>query len=174
MTSTAARIADNLALLDQLAALVRDLASPTYVAPAPPPTRGGIGGHVRHILGFYECFLRGLPDRRVDYEARDRDRRAELDPRYALERIREAADRLAALGVPCGSTQLLVRAEGGSGAGAPSAWGRSSIARELEFLMSHTIHHVAIVAILLRLHGVDPGDELGVAPSTLAYWRRAS
>ena len=30
----------------------------------------------------------------------------------------------------------------------------------------------ALVALVLRLRGFEPGEEFGVAPSTLKYWRR--
>jgi hypothetical protein len=36
------------------------------------------------------------------------------------------------------------------------------------------VHHYAIVAIMLRAEGCEPGAEFGVSPSTLAHWRRAS
>jgi hypothetical protein len=174
MISTSTRIAENLGLLRQAASLVSGLDAETYGAPGPPPGRGGVGGHIRHVLDFYDCFLRGVPAGRVDYEARSRDARAASDPVYAVARIAETAGRLEGLGAPAACSQLLVRAEGAGPAGCPGSWGRSSLARELEFLMSHTVHHFAIVAMLLRLRGVEPGEGLGVAPSTLAYWRSAS
>jgi hypothetical protein len=43
------------------------------------------------------------------------------------------------------------------------------MARELEFLLSHTVHHYAIVAILCRLQGIAVDDGFGVAPSTLRH-----
>jgi hypothetical protein len=48
----------------------------------------------------------------------------------------------------------------------------STVARELQFLLSHTVHHYALIALILRLQGFEPGEEFGVAPSTLAHWRR--
>ena len=43
-------------------------------------------------------------------------------------------------------------------------WCASSVLRELDFLQSHTVHHYSLVAMLLRLHEIDPGEEFGVAP----------
>jgi uncharacterized damage-inducible protein DinB len=46
------------------------------------------------------------------------------------------------------------------------------VGRELQFLASHTLHHYALIAALLRLQGVEPGEEFGVAPGTLEHRRR--
>jgi hypothetical protein len=45
---------------------------------------------------------------------------------------------------------------------------RSTLARELRALASHTIHHYALVAVVLRLRGVAVPAHFGVAPSTWA------
>jgi hypothetical protein len=52
-----------------------------------------------------------------------------------------------------------------------SCWCRSTVARELQFLLSHTIHHYALIALVLRLQGFTTGEEFGVNPSTLRHWR---
>jgi hypothetical protein len=165
-------VADNVSLLDQAASLARRLDRAVYAAPGPPPIPSGVGSHVRHVLDFYDCLLGGLAIARVDYDARKRDPRSEVDPLYVAARIERTTSELARIPSPGVPTILDVRAEGASHAG--GAWARSSVARELEFLLSHTIHHFALVAMMLRLRGVEPGAEFGVAPSTLAYWRRAS
>ena len=48
-------------------------------------------------------------------------------------------------------------------------WLVSSIGRELQALSSHTIHHFALIAITLRLHGVEVSPDFGMSPSTLTY-----
>ena len=53
-------------------------------------------------------------------------------------------------------------------AGEPAVWSRSSLLRELQFALSHTVHHYAIIARQLRERGAEPGADFGVAPSTLA------
>ena len=56
---------------------------------------------------------------------------------------------------------------------APSVpWSGSTVRRELDFLLSHTVHHYALIAMSLRLRGLPVPAELGVAPSTLEHWRR--
>ena len=46
-------------------------------------------------------------------------------------------------------------------------WGASSLSRELQFLLSHLVHHQALVAVMLRVYGFVPTEEFGVAPATL-------
>ncbi|MEK6687797.1 MAG: hypothetical protein AABZ01_04975, partial [Gemmatimonadota bacterium] len=46
---------------------------------------------------------------------------------------------------------------------------QSSLGRELLFLLSHTVHHFAVIRLLLQRQGTDSDPRLGVAPSTEAY-----
>ena len=43
------------------------------------------------------------------------------------------------------------------------------ISRELQVLSSHTVHHFALIAVTLRMHGVEMDPDFGMAPSTLRY-----
>jgi uncharacterized damage-inducible protein DinB len=49
---------------------------------------------------------------------------------------------------------------------------KTSVDRELVFLASHTIHHMAIIGMLAEQAGVEVGAEFGVHPSTLRYLQR--
>ena len=46
----------------------------------------------------------------------------------------------------------------------------STVGRELQYLLDHTIHHYAIIAIILKAQSITVPEEFGVAPSTLKYW----
>lgn len=131
--------------------------------------RSPVGAHLRHCVDYYRCFLRGLGSGRVDYDAREREGALETDPGAAAAALGEIAGRLSTLGPRDYSRVLEVKVD--TPAAADDAWSRSSLARELQFLVSHTVHHYALIGLLLRQHGIDPGDEFGVAPSTLEYRR---
>ena len=133
--------------------------------------RGAVGAHVRHVLDHYESFLHGLESGRVDYDRREREREVERDPALARERLETCARRLEALGRSEPDRPLVVRTECAPGR---SREGASSLGRELQFLASHTVHHYALIAVLVRLWGVAPDDDFGVAPSTLAYEQGAA
>src|SRR5260370_32654894 len=46
-----------------------------------------VGGHLRHVIGFYECFLDGLESTRIDYDQRRRDGSIEKSRQAAAARI---------------------------------------------------------------------------------------
>lgn len=162
-------IAENVRVLEELRDLVARLDRDRYAGTGGLPVASGPGGHVRHILDAYDCLLRGVAAGRVDFTARERDERTANDPAYACDRISGTVKALRMLRIPA-SAPLSVRAEDTAG----NAWCASSVSRELQSLLSHTIHHLALVALVLRLRGVEPGETIGVAPSTLAYWKKAS
>src|SRR5687768_4009495 len=53
-----------------------------------------VGGHLRHILEFYECFLDGLESSHIDYDARQRNVSIENSRIAAMDRIRSVIERL--------------------------------------------------------------------------------
>ena len=155
--------AASLELLRQGAELLSRLDAGLYTAEATRRS-GTVGGHFRHVLDFYARFLAGLEGGEVGYDTRERDPRVEADPERARQRILEVAARLAALDSTPGTdlpARTLVVAHDHGEAGGPSC--PSSVGRELMFLASHTTHHFALIAALLRVQGFEPGDDFGVA-----------
>lgn len=153
------------------ARLVGALDAELFAQGAEPLARSGIGAHVRHVIDCCQAFVDGAPSGRVDYDARRRDPRVERDPRRAVRLLSALCERLASAALD-GDQELRVRSDE-PGAGPDEGWQRSTVGRELRYLVSHTVHHYAIVALLLRHAGRDPGADFGVAPSTLSHWRRA-
>ena len=51
-------------------------------------------------------------------------------------------------------------------------WTSSTLGRELLFLLSHTIHHYALIDLLLREEGFEVPPDFGMAPSTLKHLER--
>ena len=122
---------------------------------------GEVSGHMRHILEFYECFLEGLPAGRIDYDARRRDQTLERSAVAACTRIQALSDRLKTTPELRGDALIWVRLE--------ESCATSSVGRELQVLSSHTVHHFALIALTLRVHGVAVDPKFGMAPSTLRY-----
>jgi hypothetical protein len=158
----------NLRLLEQAAGLLRRLNPRLFRAASDRLPGGTAGAHVRHCLDFYDSFLRGLPDGKIDYDRRERSRRVETDPTAALVALRGVIDGLTSLRPEEMAREVLVR---GDAAEDEPGWSRSSVARELAYLSSHTTHHYAIIGSILREHGFDPDPDFGVAPSTLLHWK---
>lgn len=140
-----------------------------FAGPLPMSPAGTIGAHLRHVADFVAAFLREVRDGSVDYDRRERDVAVEQDPRLMTTRLAELDEELARLeAAPRLPAELLVRLEASLAPGAPELV--SSLERELAFLVSHTVHHFALIAMQLRARGRDPGPEFGVAASTLAHW----
>lgn len=167
MSPAATVIHDCIGLLRQAAQLIARLDERVYLAVHPASPRGSIAGHLRHVIEFYQCFLDGRTHGRIDYNQRARDERIERTA-YAIEAIAKLAARLRELLPVDGSETLVVALEGSSGP--LLSWSTTSVLRELDYLQSHTVHHYALIAMLLRLQGIEPGADFGVAPSTLSYW----
>lgn len=147
-------VADTIACIEQGLALLRRLSPAQYVAPQEDCFNSTLGGHIRHNLDHYTCFLDGLPASRVNYDARNRDPLVETDPAYAAGRLEAAARGLAAVAPADFLRELAVKTDTGSEADPAQAWTRSTGRRELQFLLSHTIHHYALIAIICHHMGV--------------------
>jgi hypothetical protein len=162
-------VADTVSCIEQGTALLRRLSPAQYVAPQPDCFNSTLGGHIRHNLDHYSCFLNGLPLNRVDYDDRDRDALVESDPAYAAGRLDSVAARLAALAAAALARDITVKTDTGSDVEPEAAWTRSTGRRELQFLLSHTIHHYALIAVICNHMGVPLDPAFGVAPSTLRF-----
>jgi uncharacterized damage-inducible protein DinB len=156
-------VSDACAGLEQGIALLRRLPAAQYAAPCASCFNSSIGGHIRHNYDHFACFLDGLPRGEVDYDARARDLRVETDPAHAALQLAATARALGELDSAALVSDLRVTADGGSGA---RAWTRSTPARELQFLVSHTIHHYAMIAVICHGLSVALDPAFGVAPST--------
>lgn len=171
MTTTAPLALDNIHYLAQALDLLEALNDESYCKPYPPFFSSGIGGHLRHNLDHYRSFLDGLGTWKIDYDSRERDTRVEIDRASAAQHVRDLIDQLRNVSEADTEIPVLVKMDSDAEDEAPVTWRRSTIGRELQFLVSHSVHHYALIAVLARLHGVDPGEEFGVAPSTVRYFR---
>lgn len=160
--------ADNIRTLAEGVDLLQRISDEAYTRRADATFSDGAGTHVRHIIDHYDCFLRGLENGRVDYDSRDRDVELERSREAAIAALEQTMGRLAVLGRGLGERSLAVRQDCGGPEG-DELWSSSSVARELQFLVSHTVHHYALVAVMLRLLGEHPDAQFGVSPSTLKH-----
>jgi uncharacterized damage-inducible protein DinB len=163
---------ENITHLFQGISLVERLGEEQLIRTSDLCPGGTVGAHFRHCLDFYDSFLEGRGSGRVDYNARKRDRSSESVPARAVHRIREIIDGLEAIPEQDRDRPLSVRGDGSREGDA--GWFRSTVGRELQFLLSHTIHHFALIGFMLRAGGFEVDASFGVAPSTLRYWAETS
>ena len=127
------------------------------------------GAHLRHVVEFYQAFLAGVPSFHIDYDARRRDPEIERSRKAASNAIRTVIQELNSSAALHFDAMVWVRMEDAPASVVSEPYMESSVDRELQVLSSHTIHHFALIAIALRLHGVPTPPEFGMAPSTLRY-----
>ncbi len=153
--------------LHQALGLLDRLGDAQYASP-----RGAwspVGAQLRHVIEHYQCFLEGLPEGRVDYDARRRDSALERSRHHARAAVIELDQALAGLVVPLErSLEVQMRC---SADDPVASWSRSSVGRELQFLVSHSVHHFALIKLLIVGDGIELPEEFGLAPSTLAHLR---
>ena len=153
----------NVAVIDQGVRLLEQLGHERYATRVAICYNASIGGHLRHIIEHYQSFLCGYESGAIDYENRARDPLIEGNCAYAAASLATIANSLKALDLPSMPVTSGYRAE------TASAVACTSVLRELEFLLSHTVHHYALVAVMARLQGCEPESGFGIAPSTLKF-----
>ncbi len=170
--NTTALTAPLRALLAQLGDLLRETSDERYTAPPPVHLAGTLGGHVRHTLDHIAVLGAITADGRpaatvLDYDDRERGTDVETSVKSALDQVAvldAQLQRLDALPVDTPvDARLLLAPE------LPCPCGVSCLAREVAFVLSHTVHHQALIAAHLRATGRAMPEGFGVAPSTLRH-----
>jgi len=163
---------DTLAALNQVHLrqgidLLASLTDAQYTATHATLFPSGVGEHMRHIIEHYQLFLEGFTSGLVDYDARKRDTRISESRLVAIDVMERIVDDLDAMGAPDAALEIKMAASHTPENDSPLS--DSTIKRELQYLQAHTIHHYALIALILRIQGVEPTPDFGVAPSTLQH-----
>lgn len=132
-----------------------------------------VGKHVRHVLEHYHTLLAGVNDSvkgvDIDYEQRPRQAALEENPDVAANAISAIKASLVTLAERPVDTPIVIRYPiGDEGYSCPLT---SSLGRELAFLSSHTVHHMALIRLLCESMSITLSSDFGVHPSTLRYWQ---
>lgn len=147
--------------------LLSVLSAEDYCAQTAGFYTSSVGKHLRHNIGHFTAFFDGLDAKRIDYECRERNTLIEESREAAAELIRKYMHQLDALRSHAEIT-LEVREESEAGLHQRD-WLPSSLGRELQFLLGHTVHHNALIAMIVHGRGVTLPASFGVAPSTQRY-----
>ena len=151
--------------VQQAVELLRELPVSLYVKFDAPAYESTIGAHLRHNIDHYHSFIEGVSNGKVDYDHRNRDQRLETDIKSSIAVLGSVIANLSEMAPESLEDRVLVRMD----CGGDAVWSQSSVRRELQFLLSHTVHHYAIIAMICRLNGHQPSADFGVAPSTLKF-----
>ena len=129
--------------------------------------RGCIGAHIRHNINFVDAIIDGAITGSVDYAVRTRDRLIENDRAYASAKLRSLIESLARIPIHLSEPVAVISELN------PRLIVQSTFGRELEFAISHTVHHYALIRERLEQSGIQFDPRFGVALSTLEYWETA-
>jgi uncharacterized damage-inducible protein DinB len=162
--STAAAASALTRSLTAIVELLERMSDETYCWKPAGGVSGAIGAHVRHVLDHVNVLVERPRPQVVSYDYRLRDTRIEQSRLAGIAALRLAIGRVPDLtGFERDEMLTLeVMVEHGR---APVAV-TTSLARELVFALQHTIHHQAIIAILLQQIGVAAPTRFGYAPAT--------
>jgi len=129
-----------------------------------PGVSGSGGEHVRHCLDHVAALFAADASATLSYDRRYRGTAVETDPAEALRQILELKHAFGAwstrsIDEPIQVTSMILPS-------GDTVTGWSTLARELAFVVSHTIHHQALIGVLLAIHGHDVPERFGHSPST--------
>ena len=151
-------------LLDELDSLLTEIASDVYCARFATEVSGSIGEHVRHCLDHVSALLAADSSITLSYDRRQRGTTVETDPTEAVRQILQLKCGIEAWSTRSMDETIRVTSMISPSGGAVTGW--STLGRELAFVVSHTIHHQAIIGVLLAIHGHTVPDRFGHSPST--------
>ena len=158
----------NIELLESLSLTIGSLTNAQYVW-QPNESTGSIGKHIRHIIDHYTCFFRNLAHAYVNYDDRSRTITVETQIHRACEELSGVILRLSKFN-PHQTKPVHIYISATPDKDPVSA--ESSLQRELLFLQSHTIHHMAVIQLMLESLGISVGSDFALAPSTISFYRQ--
>lgn len=137
----------------------------TYSQPIYEMGNATIGQHVRHTIEIVQELVNGYLQGIISYEKRKRDLEIETSTAHALF----ISNQLCALLTRKNKKLILIENEEDG-----ELQLKSTYARELHFVLEHTIHHMALIKTGLRVLKQDcTPDYFGMAYSTLKYREKA-
>lgn len=155
------------AVIDELIGVLERTPDPVFQEPPAdvPGIRSSIGAHVRHCVDHFKALQRGAAVGRIEYHVRERGAAIERDRHRAIACLREMRDEI--ILVPLASLDGAVEVSDCVSLDLPPLSFRSSLGREFLYVLSHTIHHHAVIGVLARAARVDVPDGFGYSPTTL-------
>lgn len=129
-----------------------------------------IGKHIRHIIDHYSCFFKTLAENYINYDNRPRVPVLETRVDAATRELDEIGRRLSELrNFKPGRIYILISVDPDE----KVTTVESNLKRELLFLQSHTLHHMAVIQLMLRLLGSQVDSDFAYAPSTKKFLKKS-
>ncbi len=136
-----------------------------------------IGNHIRHINDHFFALMEGSRIGIIDYNTRNRGSAIETDSNIAIQQVNQILDWIEVSEnshtkddlnkaikiiseIDCIQTQSMEFS--------------SNIARELLYLINHTIHHTAHIGLIAKNNGIEIPLDVGMAPCTMTFLRTSN
>lgn len=158
-------INNHISILQQIKTTVAQFSKEDYIEKLQILSGSSTGMHVRHIIEFYTCLL--CSDSEVCYDNRLRNLNLETKPSSALEQIHQIEKDIVTLEL---SNSIYLKCNTDPNHSMDNM-SKSTIKRELVYILDHTIHHLALIkiAVLNNFPYINLEENFGVAPSTIRY-----
>jgi uncharacterized damage-inducible protein DinB len=161
-----------IAVLRQLRDVISAMTDEQYRMKPVGHVSSNVGGHVRHCLDHVEALLAGFEEGELSYDHRRRGTDVETSREAALDAIRCQERQLLAFPPNSEGRPLRLSAMVSSSLAATKV--ETTVGRELAFVLSRTVHHNALIAVMAQTLGVPVPDRFGYGPSTIAYLEKAA
>ena len=158
---------NSITILKQLKIVLQKINSLQYSEPLSVFNGSSIGGHVRHVIEFYDCLLVGEETKVVAYNTRKRDLQIEENLDYAIVCIDRILAKLIQKYASKTHFQLDFVTDEGQNI-------FTSFEREEIYLVEHSIHHFAIIRIGIQTNFPDIciNKDFGIAFSTIQHRKK--
>ena len=151
--------------------LVGRLSAEEYVETHALVHGSSIGQHIRHILEFYQQLIVGLDNSEICYDHREREMQIETSIPFTVDRINEIIEHLGKISFDAGIDLKACYTQEDE---AVVEVLKTSVKRELAYALDHTVHHLAIIKVMLNLGGISTDESFGVAASTIRHKKQTT
>lgn len=153
--------------LMQLKNLLQSISLEDYSRKTEVLSGATIGQHIRHIVEFYLLLVSGSFTGTISYDNRERDKRIETDPGFAIDTIGKVVKGIETID----ETSPVIFDGDFTTTGTSENKITSSVGRELAYCIEHSIHHQALIKAALIIYGLAgvTDKNFGVAYSTIRY-----
>jgi len=163
-------IKSQITILQQALDYLDSVTEAQYTEVIAPFFMSSAGAHMRHILDHYYAIINGLEAGFIDYDKRSRGGTIETQVSAAKSAISEITDFLNNLSDEDLQQHVELSTEI-SVADKRVAIVGTSVAREIVFAGSHTVHHLATIKHIAQMQNIEVDKELGIAPATATFLR---
>lgn len=152
--------------LRQLETIILDTTADQYAKPLDILSGSSIGMHIRHILEFYQCLLSQYTSKEINYDARVRNVNIETNLTFCIQTLHQLINHIENLQENEDISLFTHQSLEGKGHLIPS-----NLFRELNYVIEHAIHHMAILKIAYAHHfpEINLPPHFGVAFSTIKH-----